>query len=41
VGNNWLITSGLNAGDRLIVEGLAKIHPGDTVRAVAVTVASS
>jgi len=40
VGTNWLITSGLSAGDRLIVEGLSKIHPGDTVRAVASTVAS-
>lgn len=37
VGNNWLITSGLSAGDRLIVEGLNKIHPGDTVRTVAAT----
>jgi membrane fusion protein, multidrug efflux system len=36
VGNDWLILSGLNPGDRLIVEGLNKIHPGDKVRAVAV-----
>jgi membrane fusion protein (multidrug efflux system) len=35
VGNEWLITSGLNAGDRLIVEGLNKVHAGDTVRPVA------
>jgi membrane fusion protein (multidrug efflux system) len=39
VGNNWLITSGLSAGDRLIVEGLGKVHPGDTVRAAAAALA--
>ena len=36
VGNDWLIISGLKPGDRLIVEGLNKVHPGDKVRAVAV-----
>jgi membrane fusion protein (multidrug efflux system) len=36
VGNDWLILSGLNPGDRLIVEGSNKVHPGDRVRAVAV-----
>lgn len=39
VGNNWLITSGLSAGDRLIVEGLSKVHPGDTVRVVTAAMA--
>ena len=32
VGANWLVTEGLIAGDRLIVEGLQKIHPGATVK---------
>ena len=34
VGDRWLVTSGLAAGDRLIVEGLQKVRPGDPVRAV-------
>lgn len=32
VGANWLVTEGLIAGDRLIVEGLQKIHPGAVVK---------
>lgn len=35
VGNNWLVTSGLNAGDQLIIEGLNKIRAGDTVHPIA------
>jgi membrane fusion protein (multidrug efflux system) len=35
VGDKWLVTSGLNAGDRLIVEGLQRIQkPGTPVHAV-------
>jgi len=34
VGNKWLVSSGLNAGDRLIVEGLSKIAPGAAVKPV-------
>ncbi len=34
VGSQWLITSGLEAGDRLIVEGMLRVRPGMTVRAV-------
>jgi membrane fusion protein (multidrug efflux system) len=34
VGDKWLVLSGLNAGDRLIVEGLQKVKPGDPVRPV-------
>jgi membrane fusion protein (multidrug efflux system) len=34
VGSNWLVTSGLRAGDRVIVEGLQKVKPGDAVKAV-------
>jgi len=36
IGNTWLITSGLKAGDRLIVEGTDKAKPGATVKPVAV-----
>lgn len=35
VGESWLVESGLGDGDRLIVEGSAKVKPGDPVRAVA------
>jgi membrane fusion protein (multidrug efflux system) len=35
VGDKWLILSGLNAGDRLIVEGLQRVKPGDAVKVVA------
>jgi membrane fusion protein (multidrug efflux system) len=34
VGSNWLVTSGLNDGDQVIVEGLQKIAPGAPVNAV-------
>ena len=34
VGNRWLVTKGIAAGDRVIVEGLQKIRPGADVRAV-------
>ena len=37
LGNNWLISSGLNAGDRLIVEGTSKVAAGKTVNPVVVT----
>jgi membrane fusion protein (multidrug efflux system) len=37
VGDQWLVSSGLRAGDKLIVEGLAKVQPGKPVRAVAAT----
>jgi membrane fusion protein (multidrug efflux system) len=37
IGNKWLITSGLVAGDRLIVEGMQKVRPGVTVKAVPFT----
>jgi membrane fusion protein (multidrug efflux system) len=35
VGNQWLVTSGLKAGDRLIVEGLQRARPDQTVTPVA------
>ena len=34
IGSNWLVSSGLNEGDQLIVEGLQKIRPGAPVQAV-------
>lgn len=34
IGNKWLITGGLKAGDRLIVEGNDKVEPGAKVKAV-------
>jgi membrane fusion protein, multidrug efflux system len=35
VGTGWVVSSGLAAGDRVIVEGVQRIHDGDSVRAVA------
>ena len=35
VGNQWLVTSGLKAGDRLIVEGLQRARPDAVVTPVA------
>jgi membrane fusion protein (multidrug efflux system) len=32
IGSAWLVTKGLQAGDRLVVDGIHKIKPGDTVR---------
>jgi membrane fusion protein, multidrug efflux system len=37
IGDKWLVTNGLADGDRLIVEGLQKVRPGDRVRAVPFT----
>ena len=34
IGDQWLIDSGLKAGDRVIVEGLQKIRPGASVTAL-------
>lgn len=34
VGDQWLVTAGLRPGDRLIVEGLQKVQPGQPVRPV-------
>ncbi len=35
VGDNWLVSDGLKAGDRVILEGLQKARPGTPVKAVA------
>lgn len=31
-GNNWIISEGLTEGDKIIVEGVAKVKAGDTVK---------
>ncbi|AOM41131.1 efflux RND transporter periplasmic adaptor subunit [Xenorhabdus hominickii] len=36
IGNKWLVTEGLKAGDRVIVTGLQKIKPDDTVKPVEI-----
>jgi membrane fusion protein, multidrug efflux system len=35
VGDQWVITAGLKAGERVIVDGLQKVRPGMTVQPVA------
>ena len=37
IGDTWLVNSGLNAGERVIVEGVNKVRVGDVVRVVDVT----
>jgi len=34
IGDDWLVSSGLASGDRVIVEGLQKIRPGASVKVV-------
>jgi membrane fusion protein (multidrug efflux system) len=34
IGDQWLVSSGLAPGDRVIVEGRQKVRPGTTVRIV-------
>ncbi len=34
IGDSWLVSDGLNAGDRVILEGLQKARPGTPVKAV-------
>jgi membrane fusion protein (multidrug efflux system) len=34
IGDRWLVTKGLAAGDQVIVDNLQKIRPGDPVKAV-------
>jgi len=35
IGNDWVVDSGLNPGDRVVTEGVAKIKPGAPVKPVA------
>lgn len=37
VGDKWVVTEGLKAGDKVIVQGLQKIRPGAPVKPVAAT----
>ena len=37
VGNDWLVSAGLRAGDQVIVDGLQKVRPGAPVKAVPAT----
>ncbi|WP_225861936.1 efflux RND transporter periplasmic adaptor subunit [Ideonella benzenivorans] len=41
IGNQWRVTQGLQAGDRVIVEGVAKVRPGQVVHAVAAALGAS
>ncbi len=34
VGDNWLVSGGLKAGDRVILEGIQRARPGTPVKAV-------
>jgi membrane fusion protein (multidrug efflux system) len=34
IGDQWVVTTGLKAGDRLVVEGQQKARPGQPVNAV-------
>ena len=34
VGDSWLVSEGLKAGDRVILEGIQKARPGTPVKAV-------
>lgn len=34
IGNKWLVSSGLEPGERVIVEGILKVKPGIPVKAV-------
>lgn len=38
VGNRWLITQGLAAGDRVVVDGLQRVKPGDAAEPVEVQI---
>jgi membrane fusion protein (multidrug efflux system) len=35
IGNKWLVTSGLNPGDRVVVDGIQRVRPGIPVTAVS------
>jgi membrane fusion protein (multidrug efflux system) len=35
IGDKWLVTSGLKAGERVIVEGLQRVHPDTLLKPVA------
>jgi membrane fusion protein (multidrug efflux system) len=35
IGDQWLVSEGLNSGDRVIVEGIQKVRPGAVVKVAA------
>lgn len=41
IGDRWLVTAGLAAGDRVIVDGIQKVRPGGVARAAAAPADSS
>jgi membrane fusion protein (multidrug efflux system) len=41
LGNDWLVNKGLADGDRVLIDGLQSVHPGDTVDPRLVTVDGS
>ena len=41
VDNDWVVDSGLAAGERVVVEGIGKVRPGAQVRPVLATAAST
>ncbi len=41
IGDQWLVTSGLKPGDRLIVEGTDRVKPGQTVKTAPVVLAKA
>jgi len=41
VDNDWVVDSGLTAGERVVVEGIGKVRPGAQVRPVLATAAST
>lgn len=41
IGNQWLVQSGLNAGDQLIIDNLQRIHNGTAVKMIPAHVAVS
>jgi membrane fusion protein (multidrug efflux system) len=41
VGDKWLVTAGLKAGDRVIVEGLQFVRPGAKVKAIEADAATA
>lgn len=37
IGQDWVVDSGLSAGDRVVIEGIGKLRPGAQVKPVAAT----
>src|SRR6516225_3444748 len=41
LGNEWVVDKGLNAGDRVVVEGIGKLKPGAPVKPIVVAAAAN